>query len=88
MAERREVDTLHLHHESYYRLCRDHHHHHHLVCRKCGKVVEFEMPGFEKWTCSKAASLGFRDVSHSLELFGICDGCQQDLACETAQEVH
>ncbi|MFT8787918.1 Fur family transcriptional regulator [Bifidobacterium psychraerophilum] len=76
MAGGKEVDTLQVHGETFYRLCRDHHHHHHLICRECGKAVELEIPGFEEWTRLRAESLGFSDVSHSLELFGLCAACR------------
>ncbi|WP_369344367.1 Fur family transcriptional regulator [Bifidobacterium aquikefiricola] len=76
MAGRQELDTLHMDGETFYRLCKDRHHHHHLVCRKCGRTVEFEIPGFEEWTREGARSLGFSEVSHSLELFGVCKRCR------------
>jgi Fur family ferric uptake transcriptional regulator len=50
-------------------------HHHHLICRKCGRAVEFELPGFEAAADQLALSHGFSDVSHSIELFGICGDC-------------
>jgi Fur family ferric uptake transcriptional regulator len=50
-------------------------HHHHLICRKCGRAVEFELPGFEAAADKLALSHGFKDVSHSIELFGICGDC-------------
>lgn len=57
-----------------YRRCSDTHHHH-LVCRVCGYTVEVEGPTVERWTSSIAGEHGFADVSHSLELFGICPTC-------------
>ena len=49
--------------------------HHHLVCRSCGRTVEVEGEGVEAWASRVAKENGFRDVSHDLELFGLCDRC-------------
>jgi Fur family transcriptional regulator, ferric uptake regulator len=48
-------------------------HHHHLVCRDCGRTVEVEGPAVERWATRVAEEHGFRDVSHTLEIFGTCD---------------
>jgi Fur family ferric uptake transcriptional regulator len=48
-------------------------HHHHLVCRECGRTVEVEGPAVERWATRVADEHGFRDVSHTLEIFGTCD---------------
>ncbi len=48
-------------------------HHHHLVCRDCGRTVEVAGPAVERWTTRVADEHGFRDVSHTLEIFGTCD---------------
>jgi Fur family transcriptional regulator, ferric uptake regulator len=60
--------------ETRYRICGSEHHHH-LICNVCGKTVEFELPGFEAATKQLALGEGFREVSHSIELFGICADC-------------
>ena len=60
--------------ETKYRNCGTDHHHH-LICRECGKAVEFELAGFEAAAAQLAQSHGFKDVSHSIELFGICAQC-------------
>lgn len=60
--------------ETKYRNCGTDHHHH-LICRDCGKAVEFELSGFEAAAAQLALSHGFKDVSHSIELFGICAQC-------------
>jgi Fur family ferric uptake transcriptional regulator len=51
-------------------------HHHHLVCRSCGATVEVEGPTVEQWTRSVADEHGFADVSHTLEIFGVCSRCR------------
>lgn len=60
--------------EAVYRRCSPTHHHH-LVCRQCGRTVEIEGPAVERWATTKAAEHGYTDVSHTIELFGLCPEC-------------
>lgn len=60
--------------EVLYRRCSPKHHHH-LMCRSCGRVVEIAGPAVERWAARAADEHGFRDVSHTLELFGTCADC-------------
>ena len=60
--------------EAIYRLCGDNHHHH-LVCRSCGSTVEIEGTSVEKWAEAISQEHGFREVGHSVELFGLCQSC-------------
>lgn len=60
--------------ETLYRRCSTGHHHH-LVCRACGRTVEVEGPTVERWADAVAADHGFSDVSHTLEIFGVCAEC-------------
>lgn len=70
-----EVDTLVSDDgESMYRRCGAQHHHH-LVCRRCGRTVEIAGPGVERWARAVAEQHGFTEVSHHLELFGLCAQC-------------
>ena len=61
--------------ESVYRRCSTGAHHHHLVCRSCGRTVEVEGPTVERWADAVSAEHGFRDVTHTLEIFGTCSDC-------------
>ncbi len=61
--------------ETAYRRCSQGHHHH-LVCRVCGRTVEVEGPAVEHWADKVAASNGFTDISHTLEVFGTCSACR------------
>ncbi len=75
LSEAGEVDVLRTDSgESAYRRCSAHHHHH-LVCRLCGRTVEVEGPAVERWAERVAAEHGFRDVSHTVEIFGSCADC-------------
>jgi Fur family ferric uptake transcriptional regulator len=75
LADNDEVDVLRTEDgEALYRRCSTRHHHH-LVCRSCGRTVEVEGPTVERWSSSIAEQHGFRDVSHTLEIFGTCPSC-------------
>jgi len=76
MAERGSLDVLRTPSgETIYRRCGVESHHHHLICRSCGKTVEFEGPEVERWAEEVARSAGFHDVSHTVEIFGTCQDC-------------
>jgi Fur family transcriptional regulator, ferric uptake regulator len=76
LAEAGEVDLLRTEDgEAIYRRCSADHHHH-LVCRGCGATVEVEGPTVERWTRAIAEEHGYADVSHTLEIFGICGSCR------------
>jgi Fur family ferric uptake transcriptional regulator len=75
LAEAGEVDVIVREDgESVYRQCSSTHHHH-LVCRDCGRTVEVEGPAVERWATRVAEDHGFTDVSHTLEIFGVCSSC-------------
>jgi Fur family ferric uptake transcriptional regulator len=62
--------------ELVYRRCHSAEHHHHVVCRLCGRGSEVEVPDLERWAESTAAALGYSDVTHTVEIFGICADCR------------
>ncbi|MCV7027548.1 transcriptional repressor [Mycolicibacterium novocastrense] len=75
MAAAGVVDTLRTDTgESVYRRCSEDHHHH-LVCRACGSTVEIQGGDVETWTADIARQHGFSDVSHTIEIFGVCGQC-------------
>lgn len=51
-------------------------HHHHLVCTKCSEVVEIDECFPHEIEKQIAAKNRFKGVTHKLEFFGICPGCQ------------
>lgn len=63
--------------ETRYRRCRRTEHHHHLVCRRCGRTVEVAETAVERWATQTARRHGFTEVSHAIELHGICAACRQ-----------
>jgi Fur family ferric uptake transcriptional regulator len=77
MTEAGELDVLRSDDgETLYRQCGPTHHHH-LVCRSCGVTVEVEGPAVEKWAVRAADAHGFTDVTHVVELFGLCASCSR-----------
>ena len=76
LADAGEVDLLRTEDgEAIYRRCSPAHHHH-LVCRACGATVVVVGPAVERWTRAIADEHGYADVSHTLEIFGVCDSCR------------
>jgi len=61
--------------EALYRRCDSAEHHHHLVCRRCGRAVEIEGPAVETWAQRVADEHGFTELSHTVEIFGLCQVC-------------
>jgi Fur family ferric uptake transcriptional regulator len=59
-----------------YRRCHSEQHHHHVVCRRCGRGSEVELPDLERWAESTASGLGYSDVTHTVEIFGVCAQCR------------
>ena len=52
------------------------HHHHHIICRSCQAVTTLDMcvaDGLERM----ARQMGFTNVTHTLEIFGVCGECQR-----------
>lgn len=76
MANRGELDVVRRGDgESLFRKCGTDDHHHHLVCRDCGFSVEIENDDVERWTQRAARRHRFSEVSHDLEIFGLCEKC-------------
>ena len=80
LSESGEVDVLRtVSGEAVYRRCSAHHHHH-LVCRQCGRTVEVEGPAVERWAERVAEENGFSEISHTVEIFGVCGECTPSTA--------
>jgi Fur family ferric uptake transcriptional regulator len=53
-------------------------HHHHLICRKCGKAVEFTGSGdLSDFIERIEKKTGFAIDEHILQLYGLCPQCQE-----------
>ncbi|MFN2389745.1 MAG: Fur family transcriptional regulator [Actinomycetota bacterium] len=76
LAEIGGVDVLHTGDgDAMYRLCEVDDHHHHLVCRACGVSVEVVAAEVERWADRIGRRHGFADVTHTVEIFGVCAAC-------------
>ena len=62
--------------ELLYRLCDDKGHHHHLVCEVCSLAEEVDLEQVEPLMLRAATAKGFKLTAHDLELFGVCQACQ------------
>jgi Fur family transcriptional regulator, ferric uptake regulator len=79
LAESGLVDTLRsADGETLYRRCDTSGHHHHLLCRVCGRTVEVAGAAVERWAAKVAAEAGFSEVSHTIEVVGICPSCSKN----------
>lgn len=61
--------------ETRYRRCSSDEHHHHLVCRRCGRAIEVEGPEVERWAARTGDAHGFVEVTHTVEILGVCPSC-------------
>ena len=50
-------------------------HHHHLLCRSCGRSIEIAGQAVVQWADAVANEYGYTDISHTLEVFGLCPDC-------------
>ncbi len=77
MFEARDVDMIiGADGESQYRLCSNDHHHH-LTCTKCGLALEITGEALEVWAKQVGIDNGFTEISHTLEITGICRACKK-----------
>ena len=63
--------------EHAYVACEPEQHHHHVVCRLCGKSVEVKDAGLQSVVAEIGRRSGFQIDSHRLELYGLCNECQE-----------
>src|SRR5271167_1280283 len=41
-----------------------------------GRGSEVELPDLERWADATASALGYSDVTHTVEIFGVCADCR------------
>ena len=61
--------------ESQYRLCSANHQHH-LTCKQCGLAIEITGEALEVWAKQVGIDNGFTEITHTLEITGICRTCK------------
>ena len=64
--------------EHRYVACRSEHSHQ-LVCRSCGRAVEFDCYDLAVLARLLRVETGFEIAGHHLEMYGTCPECQADL---------
>ncbi|MDO5673043.1 MAG: transcriptional repressor [Actinomycetaceae bacterium] len=75
-AEKGELDTArNPEGEACYRLCEQLDHHHHIICRTCGHSEDIELDDLEETIELLGKEHSFAEVSHSLEIYGLCANC-------------
>lgn len=52
--------------------------HDHMVCRRCGRIIEFDSGDVDRLRTLLAARHGFYAVSHRLQIQGLCQQCVQN----------
>ena len=68
-----------------HRFSEEHHHyevtkrkeHHHLVCRKCGEIVECDLPILEQIKIHANEESGFSAQSSDITVYGLCRKCRK-----------
>ncbi len=58
-------------------------HHDHLICKSCGKIIEFENEKIEELQQQIAKENSFVLTDHLMQLYGICAECQKSKANNT-----
>lgn len=53
-------------------------HHDHLICTECAKIIEFIDEEIEKRQEKMAKNSNFKITSHTMQLYGICENCQNN----------
>lgn len=61
--------------KSLYELNAEQHHYHHIICRKCHRTEKLDTCEIEKLE-TLASDLGYSEVTHVLELYGVCETCR------------
>lgn len=56
--------------------CADKEHHHHILCTDCGKVASIHYCPLEAFA-EQASESGFILTDHRMELYGLCQPCQE-----------
>jgi Fur family transcriptional regulator, ferric uptake regulator len=59
-------------------------HHHHFVCNLCGRVEDIEACPLAATEQAIIRRTHSRITSHSLEFYGVCSACAQDLSVSTS----
>ena len=59
----------------FYELNVEEEHHHHLICRGCGKIIEFNDRVLEEFETRLEEEYSFNIFDHRIKFFGLCRDC-------------
>lgn len=51
--------------------------HYHLICEKCEKIMDFELPIYNDINKQAKKKTNFNIHHHKLEFFGVCESCNK-----------
>ena len=51
--------------------------HDHMVCRRCGRIIEFDAADVVRLRTVIAAQARFRALSHRFQILGTCEACEK-----------
>jgi Fur family transcriptional regulator, ferric uptake regulator len=71
-----ELDLMHIEGEKHYYEVKTSRDHCHMACFRCGAIMEYASPSFEKLKAEMAARSGFQIRVVRLEVGGVCRQCQ------------
>ena len=74
------IEELHLGEEHHHYELKGERGHHHLICRGCGKVIEFECPFSEELIRSLGEEHDFEVTGIHLDVIGYCAECRRERA--------
>jgi len=77
LSKSRIIKEHHFREETLYEVETRQTHHDHLICEKCGAIVEFTNEEIEALQEKIAKNNNFILSDHKLELYGICEKCQE-----------
>jgi Fur family ferric uptake transcriptional regulator len=72
-----ELDLMHLHGEKHFYEAKTSSDHCHIACFRCGSILEYASPLFEKLKKQIAGDSGFHIKVARLELGGLCERCSK-----------
>lgn len=49
--------------------------HYHIICKRCGKITDFDYPTLTEVEVKAAEETGYHVDSHRMEIYGLCPGC-------------
>ncbi|MFW5999346.1 MAG: Fur family transcriptional regulator [Halanaerobiaceae bacterium] len=61
----------------FYELNIENEHHHHLVCRNCGRIIEFNDRVLEEFESRLEKEYDFSIFDHRIKFYGLCSDCRE-----------